>query len=429
MPARPLHIAWLGPRPTDEGGVQGVAADLLAGLSARGHRIDCFFPSSGQPIPDRLLGNDNLTFNWGTSDWRWGNWYSRTRLTAFVTGMVSRSLSLVRLRREITRRHAGDPYDLVYQFSTIESLGVPARLTRTVPLVLHPEAHSAGELREMLAERRLALRCHSRLRFATVVSLLVVRALIQRARIRRARLLVCISSAFRDRLVRDYGYPLQATALVPNSVRVERFTPTDRPPASPPRVLVLGRIAVRKGVDDVVAVAHELLLRGSPVTFRIVGAPSLFSDYTPLLEDLPKANAEYVGPVDADEVPAELAAADVLLQPSKYEPFGLTVGEALAAGVPVVGTSEVGAIEGVDRTVAAEVSPGDVGGLADAITQMLERLREDPAATRLRARAEADRLFAPDVVCEKLAEALERLVDGERPGGRGEPASPARAAS
>ncbi len=62
-----------------------------------------------------------------------------------------------------------------------------------------------------------------------------------------------------------------------------------------------------------------------------------------MLEDLPTENAEYVGPVSDTEIPGLLRESDVLLQASRYEPFGLTVGEALAAGVPVIATSEVGA--------------------------------------------------------------------------------------
>jgi glycosyltransferase involved in cell wall biosynthesis len=90
----------------------------------------------------------------------------------------------------------------------------------------------------------------------------------------------------------------------------------------------------------------------------------------------------------------------------------MAVLEALAAGVPVVATSEVGSIENVDRSVAAEVRPGDVEGLATAITEMLARLKSNPTQTRALARAEAERLFAPDVICEQISNALEGLIVG-----------------
>jgi glycosyltransferase involved in cell wall biosynthesis len=80
----------------------------------------------------------------------------------------------------------------------------------------------------------------------------------------------------------------------------------------------------------------------------------------------------------------------------------------------VVATSEVGAVEDLDRSVVEVVQPGDVEAMATAITALLERLRAYPAKTRSVARAEAERLFAPDVVCAQISDALETLVDGAR---------------
>jgi len=407
---RPLHIAWLGPVPSDGGGVAGVAGELLHGLAARGHRIDCFFPSAGRELPPRLTQDERLSFVWGTNVWRWDRWYSRGRIAALASGMFTRGVASLRLRREIAARHERDPYDAIYQFSAIEAFAVPTRVRRAVPLVIHPETHAAGELRALIAERSLAARCQPLQTRVAAIALMSLRSLVQRVTIRRARLLVCISAVFRDHMVRDYGFPLAATAVVPNPVRMERFAGVRREPGETPTVLVLGRIAVRKGVQDVVAVARLLHERGENVHFKIVGAPSLWSDYTALLADLPAQTAEYVGSIPAAEVPAELARADVLLQPSHYEPFALTVAEALACGVPIVVTSEVGAGEGVDEAVAAIAAPGDVEGLAAAVLAMVARVRADPDALVTRAREEAARLFAPERVCGEISAALERLI-------------------
>lgn len=410
MSDRPLHIAWLGPVPSDGGGVAGVAGELLHGLTARGHRIDCFFPSAGLELPPRLAENERLSVVWGTNVWHWDRWYSRGRIAALASGMLTRGVASLRLRREIAARHAREPYDAIYQFSAIEAFAVPARVRRAAPLVIHPETHAGGELRALVSERALAARCqplHMRL---AAIALMSLRALVQRSMIRRARLLVCISGVFRDHLVRDYGFPRAATAVVPNPVRIERFEGLGRQLGETPTVLVLGRIAVRKGVEDVVAVARLLRGRGANVRLKIVGSPSLWSDYTALLDDLPAETAEYVGSIPAADVPSELARSDVLLQASHYEPFALTVAEALACGVPVVATSEVGASEGVDAAVAAVVAPGDVEALAAAILAMIDRTRADPDALAAQARVEAARLFASERVCREISAALEQLI-------------------
>jgi glycosyltransferase involved in cell wall biosynthesis len=198
--------------------------------------------------------------------------------------------------------------------------------------------------------------------------------------------------------------------VIANPVRIERFTSSSRPPAEPPLILVPGRLSMRKGLEDVVEVARALIRRGVDARLRVVGGPSLWSDYSGLLEELPAENSEYGGRTPPMEMSSEFERSDVVLVASKYEPFGLTVSEALAAGVPVVATSEVGAIEGIDESVVATVAPGDVEAMTTAITRMLDRLSAAPEQLRALARSEAERRFARDVVCEQLSLALERLV-------------------
>jgi glycosyltransferase involved in cell wall biosynthesis len=408
-----LHIAWTGAGPPtgESGGVPGAALEILAGLASLGHRIDCFAPGAERALPEELAASPNLTFVWGTGGWRWNRWYSKTKLAAFASGLVARGVASLRQRGEIARRHREDPYDLLLQFSDIEGLAVPRSVRRKVPLVLHPSTHMAGEVRWVIAERRLSIQSQPAYVFVTVTAIRWLRTLVQRRAIQRARLLVCISSVFRDHLVNDYGFPIERTVVIPYAVRLQRFDGIQREPSEPPTILVLGRVAARKGVEDVIELAKKLLARKTEARVRVVGGPDLSSDYTKLLEDLPSENAEYVGRVPPTEIPAELSHATVLLQASKYEPFGLTVAEALAAGVVVVGTTEVGAIEGVDSSVAASVEPGDVDAIVVAVESMIERVRAAPDEIASKARAEAERRYSRAVVCRQLSDALVALVD------------------
>jgi glycosyltransferase involved in cell wall biosynthesis len=418
-----LRIAWLGGAPQETGGAPGVVTELLDGLSRRGHEIDCFFPGVGVKIPEHLAERENLNFIWGTSEWRWDRWYSRTKLTSFASGLLSRAVASVRLQQEITRRHRARPYDLIYQNQTIESLGVPAALAREIPLVIRPDSHMAGELRCLIAERKLAFRSQPRHIFFTVAAIMAFRALIQKIKIKQASLLIAISSVFRDHIVHDYRFPLERTVVVTNPVRLDRFEVVQRPPGNPPLVLVPTRISVRKGIEDVIAVTKLLGERGVSARIRVIGGPSNWSDYTKLLDDLPRENAEYGGRIPPAKMSAELQAADVVLLASKYDPCPMSVLEALASGVPVVATDEVGSIEGIDRSVVSEVHVGDVSAMADAIEEMLSRIQADHTEIRAMARAEAERRFARDVVCEQISNALVRLVGRGRQGaGSSEPA-------
>ena len=184
MPGRSLRIAWLGAGPgvRESGGVPGVATDLLQGLARRGHRVDCFLPGRARELPERVRGEQNITFVWGTVGPHSRRWYNRTRITAFASGLLVRGAASVRLRRELLRGHRREPYDVIYQFSNIESLAVPARLRRAIPLVIHPETHIMGELRFLISERRLALRCQPTYTLALAALVMSVRAVIQRLR-------------------------------------------------------------------------------------------------------------------------------------------------------------------------------------------------------------------------------------------------------
>ena len=398
---RRLHIAWLGagPRAKETGGVPGVATDVLHGLATRGHRVQCIFAGEPHELPERLDGLENLSFAWSGLGWRWSGWYTRTKIGAFVSGLLARGFASFRLRREVARLHRQDPFDVVYQFSSIETLSLPERVRRQVPLVIHPETHARGELRFLISERRLALRTQRAYTLALAIAVMWLRSLVQRALVRRASLLVCISAVFRDHLVSDFHFPAENTVVVPNPVRLSRFQDVDlgRGLERPPVVLVLGRVAVRKGVESVVEIARRLYETGVDAEIRVIGRTSLWSDYTGLLEDL-TPNAAYIGPMPPDRIPGELNASDVLLQASRYEPFGLTVSEALAAGVPVVATSEVGASEGVSAEVCAVLAPGDVEGMAEAIQELLSRLQTDPGAVRRRARGRPS-AFSPRRSC------------------------------
>jgi glycosyltransferase involved in cell wall biosynthesis len=94
------------------------------------------------------------------------------------------------------------------------------------------------------------------------------------------------------------------------------------------------------------------------------------------------------------DVPAVLRAADVFCQPNTSpEPFGLSLVEALLAGLPVVTSGIGGACEIVDETCGLLTPPGDVSALADA----LRRLIVEPAITR---RLSAAAPARPKAICD-----------------------------
>ena len=99
-----------------------------------------------------------------------------------------------------------------------------------------------------------------------------------------------------------------------------------------------------------------------------------------------------------DDAAGVMDQLDVLVVPSREEPFGTVLAEAMNAGTPVVATRVGGLAEVVEDGVTGRlVAPGDPAALASAVTEVLARRDEMGAAGRERARrwhadAYADRL-------------------------------------
>jgi glycosyltransferase involved in cell wall biosynthesis len=407
-----LRVAWIGPAPTEGHGAAYVATHVLRGLAREVGELDCYVATSEDELPETLRAEPGIRFFCDPSGWKWGRWYSRTALTSFATGQLARAVAQARLASLAARRHAEQPYDLLYQFSQIE-LGWVRRLRRRLPpIVLHPGVHAAGELRWHQLERELALRGESRPRHMAVRAMLKLRSRAQRRDMRLARSVIAISRRFAEHMGRDYGLPMDRFQVVPNPIDLDRFRPP--PPGSsadgPLTILYLSRIAVRKGVEMVVALSHRLSDLSGQVRILVVGERTLWSDYTPLLDDLNEEVATYYGDATA-EVPDLYRSAAFLIQPSHYEPFALTVAEALASGVPVVASDEVGAVEGVDPRVCRVFPAGDLDEFESTVREMVATLAEARGRELGElARAEAERLFAPDVVASELARCLERAA-------------------
>ena len=421
-PQRPLRIAFVTPEPIPGGGVPGMAVTLARGLAALGHQVDCWMVLETR-VAQGWSEVEGLTLRTVSGAFHWGRWYSGARTPRIVTNLAvlgTRAVATPRLVRRLLAAHREAPYDVLYRFSTIELLGIGRHLADLPPLVLHPEVHAAGELRWTRAERHLARRCHSLPQRAVVGTLLRARALLQRRDIQRATAVIAPSRRFAQLVGTDYGVPADRFTVIPNPVDLDRFHPSSPPPSGQPKVRItyVGRAAVRKGIDLLVELSHHLDDLANDVELEVIASYSFWSDYRPLLADANPCLAT-VRPVASNRSVAEaLASTDLLLQPSRYEPFAITVAEALASGTPVVATDEVGAAEGLDPRCATVV-PADAAALEAALRARVAAIQAgEGAVARECARAEAERRFAPELVCRAVADCLERAAARTEPAAR-----------
>lgn len=176
---------------------------------------------------------------------------------------------------------------------------------------------------------------------------------------------------------------LRRSQVIYNGVR-EPSTPV---PAAPPvatasgadpgvqRLVVVGRLSERKGQDIAISAAALVRRAGHDVRLTLVG--DSYPGYEDFLDGLHAlAAAEGVEDVTqfagfADPEPY-VSAADVVLVPSRVEPFGLVAVEALLQGRPVV-AARVGGLQEIitDGVTGLLVDPDDPRALAGAIVRLL----------------------------------------------------------
>jgi glycosyltransferase involved in cell wall biosynthesis len=408
-----VRLAWTGPTPNERSGVNYIITQQLEGLAGLGFEIDVYITSSADSVPNRLAELPQLRFISVQPPWDWGRWYSRTALTAFFSGQGARVAGQARLVQLLRARHAEKPYDLVYQASQIELFALRAAVRGLPPLVVHPHTHAAGELRGLRQERHIADACASPVRNRTVEAFMGLRAAIQRRDVHLTQRLITPSARFADVLAADYDYPRERIEPVFNPIDLERHTPAapqERPPRQ--RILFISRLAVRKGVEMIVELSHRLTDLEGQVELLVIGNKALWSDYTALVDDLNGRVGRYMGQLSPDELADLYRSAALVVQPSHFEPFGLTIGEGLATGVPTVASDAVGAAEDVDAAVCRQFAAGDMDGFEAAVRGALADGRSSSVELGARARSEATRLFAPAVVTQRLAEVLERTAAG-----------------
>jgi glycosyltransferase involved in cell wall biosynthesis len=180
---------------------------------------------------------------------------------------------------------------------------------------------------------------------------------------------------------------------------------TDPPPAQPPWpagegpiVGFIGRLEPRKGPLDLVRAAPAIRASLPDARIVLVGDDPYESDPDYLGRVRAAPDVEQYGWVE--NASGLMRHLDVLVVPSRQEPFGTVVAEAMAVGTPVVATRVGGIPEVVEDGVSGIlVEPDDPAGLAAAVVEALSRsavLSEAgrQAARRFDADAYADRVEA-----------------------------------
>ncbi len=236
---------------------------------------------------------------------------------------------------------------------------------------------------------------------------------IERANLRSAAFLHA-TSPIEARELTMYGPPVVSVAngVVPcevSSGAVARLRERARLLPSDEVVTFLGRLHPIKRLD-LLADAFALVRHTRPDARLVIAGPDE-GGHRAQIEALfapVAADTRWLGAVDAETTWALLSASRALVQCSDSESFGMSVAEALTAGVPVVVTKRSGWTEVEANGGGFSVAHEPVA-IADGLLRILER-SGDASAMGARGQAWARRMFAWDSIGRAMRDAYEAAL-------------------
>ena len=232
------------------------------------------------------------------------------------------------------------------------------------------------------------------LKFLNPVHYLTMLTEVIQYRPRRYKRVIAVSRSVRDDLTEHYGVPEERIDVVYNGVDQDDFPALPDAAAGAAAAGAAAadtrrRLGLREGATVALFVSNEFRRKGLDTAVRalrhvpqetglrllVVGA-GRSEPYLELAQTIGVRDAiTFTGPV-AD--PAEYyRAADLLVLPTRYEPFGLVAPEAMASGIPVIVSRSAGVVELLEHGVNACLldDPTDERELARALGDLSDPAR------------------------------------------------------
>ncbi len=440
-PGKPLHIVYAT---VAGGGGETYVREIGQGLVALGHRVSIVYlyhsPIARDTTPRRVVESMSPSYRKGGDihaadavrvDYTApGNiHYYYNRVTVALPGAMRRglpnaaaikaieaALALRRVLRRIARSSGG--IDLL-EFP--DHMHYPSMFLRDVaPYAVRLHSSTADWLRACGEPIGPDYRREMRL---------------EESLLHGARIVTAPSVAMAEHAASFYRYPRSRIIVAPNPLDTEMFSPgqddgagqasVGRDPSTGQAtggetknlsVLYVGRLDPYKGLTTFARAARAILTAFPGATIDIVGGESAAVD---VFAHVPASLRERVvlhGRVARSDLPRYYRRAAVCVVPSRWEPWGYTVAEAMACGRPVVGSRVGGIAESVlDGVTGVLIPPDDPAALADAVNSLLA----DPArrdAMGLAARERAVKQFDRSVITARMLDLYREALAYE--GGR-----------
>lgn len=373
---QPLRVAYLVYRGNPHCGGQGVyTRELARELTDLGHHVTVF---SGQPYPDVVLpgrlepvpGID--LYRPATPfrvPWPW-EYRSLTDLQEFAimcgAGFPEPYTFSKRVRKLLRGRR--DEFDLVHDNQCL-GRGLVKMMERDGWPVLATLHHPITVDRDLdLAHTRNPWKRFTLRRWYGFLDMQIDVA-------RRIPRLVTVSESSRRDIIEQMAVPADRLHIVPVGMNPKVFRPMPAIRRVPGRLMTTASADVpMKGLAHLLEALAKVRTEREDAHLIVIGKPKGKSKIPAMLDRLGLRNSvEFVSGVTTERIVELYAEAELACVPSLYEGFSLPAVEAMACGVPIVGTTggAVPEVIGTHEETGLLVAPGDPSALATEILRAL----------------------------------------------------------
>ncbi|MFP3238290.1 MAG: glycosyltransferase family 4 protein [Caldivirga sp.] len=231
------------------------------------------------------------------------------------------------------------------------------------------------------------------------------------------KVIVC-SSFMANEVKSVLGVPSDKVIMIPNGVdkSLLNFKPKyERSNYALPWELLIvfyGRLVYEKGPDSVIRAFAKLLTRLGNVKLVIIGDGPMREHLVNLANQLGLGSKVYfTGRVSDDELYSVIYHSNLVILPSRYEPFGISSLEAMALGKPLITTNRGGPTDFVrhmDNGILANPdNPDEIAYYAEMV------LKDEGLAKRLgeRARETVTKGYTWDIIARKTYETYKAILE------------------
>ena len=261
-----------------------------------------------------------------------------------------------------------------------------------------------------LVQTHLARAAHlggSAARAVAIVTLAKTHGLVDLKYYRHIDMLVPTTVKQHDYLL-AHGVSESAQTLIPNFSALQTADVAPMAPDTSVTIKSLGRFVPKKGFDVLLRALAKILAQGVDARLEIGGSGSEGRALYALADAL-ELHDRVTFPGWVDDVGAFLADAQLFVLPSRDEPFGIALLEAMACGVPIVATRTSGPLEILSEDMAYFVPSGDAERLAASLTQAIHH-PDDAAVRASKAQQRFVDQYSVDRVVGQYLELYGRLI-------------------